>query len=212
MTQPTDTPPAAARVAAPAPAPDDDPAGTAQDRMLAGPPRQRAARKRRAVAVTPAMLEGAPEFAPVPRQHARYDGWTPERQRAFIKLLAEYGCVVTVRLLPCGLGFDGFDDVGVIDKILEKLIPLVGGLPCSGDHVAQLVDTIVGKSGATVVRGETDADDRAVGQVIVIADDGIDEVRVLPEHVSDIVEHEDVSDACHEMAFLTARAGANSTA
>ena len=93
MTQPTDTPPAAAAVPAPAPAPDDDPAGTAQDRMLAGPPRQRAARKRRAVAVTPAMLEGAPEFAPVPRQHARYDGWTPERQRAFVKLLAEYGCV-----------------------------------------------------------------------------------------------------------------------
>jgi hypothetical protein len=66
---------------------------------------------------------------------------------------------VTVRLLPGGLRFDGLDDVGVVDEILEELIPLVGRSPSSGDHVAQLVDTIVGKSGATVVRGETDADD-----------------------------------------------------
>jgi hypothetical protein len=31
-------------------------------------------------------------FAPVPRQY-RYDGWTPERQKAFIAALAETGCV-----------------------------------------------------------------------------------------------------------------------
>ena len=79
MTQPADTPPA----------PDD----TVQDLTLAGLPRQRARRRRRAVAVTPAMLDGAPDFAPVPREHSRYDGWTPERQRMFVKLLAEHGCV-----------------------------------------------------------------------------------------------------------------------
>jgi hypothetical protein len=33
-----------------------------------------------------------PEFEPVPRK-ARYDGWTPERQRAFIDALAELGSV-----------------------------------------------------------------------------------------------------------------------
>lgn len=33
-----------------------------------------------------------PEFTPVPRKY-RYDGWTPERQRAFIGALAETGCV-----------------------------------------------------------------------------------------------------------------------
>ena len=32
------------------------------------------------------------EFAPVPRK-ARHDGWTPERQRAFIAALADTGCV-----------------------------------------------------------------------------------------------------------------------
>jgi hypothetical protein len=31
-------------------------------------------------------------FTPVPRQY-RYDGWTPERQKAFIAALAETGCV-----------------------------------------------------------------------------------------------------------------------
>lgn len=32
------------------------------------------------------------EFAPVPRRY-RHDGWTPERQRAFIAALADTGCV-----------------------------------------------------------------------------------------------------------------------
>src|SRR5438094_702497 len=32
------------------------------------------------------------EFAPVPRKY-RYDGWTPERQKAFVAALAETGSV-----------------------------------------------------------------------------------------------------------------------
>jgi hypothetical protein len=34
-----------------------------------------------------------PEFAPVPRQTTRFDGWTPERQRGFIEALADTGSV-----------------------------------------------------------------------------------------------------------------------
>ena len=34
------------------------------------------------------------EFAPVPVK-SRHDGWTAERQRAFIQCLAETGCVRT---------------------------------------------------------------------------------------------------------------------
>ena len=34
-----------------------------------------------------------PAFAPVPRKCARHDGWTPERQRAFIEALADTGSV-----------------------------------------------------------------------------------------------------------------------
>ena len=58
-----------------------------------GKPRQRAPRTRRPIAITPAMLEGAPDFAPVPREQTRYDGWTHDRQRAFIGALATTGCV-----------------------------------------------------------------------------------------------------------------------
>ena len=34
-----------------------------------------------------------PAFAPVPRKCQRYDGWTPERQQAFIEALADYGSI-----------------------------------------------------------------------------------------------------------------------
>ena len=34
-----------------------------------------------------------PDFTPVPRQCERHDGWTPERQRAFIEALADTGSV-----------------------------------------------------------------------------------------------------------------------
>lgn len=34
-----------------------------------------------------------PDFTPVPRQTARHDGWTPERQRGFIDALADTGSV-----------------------------------------------------------------------------------------------------------------------
>ncbi len=37
--------------------------------------------------------EELPPFTPVPRQVARHDGWTAERQRAFIAALADTGCV-----------------------------------------------------------------------------------------------------------------------
>ena len=44
---------------------------------------------------TPVAPEGRPplpEFEPVPRKF-RHDGWTPERQRAFIAALADTGSV-----------------------------------------------------------------------------------------------------------------------
>jgi hypothetical protein len=38
-------------------------------------------------------MSALPEFNPVPRKVQRHDGWTPERQRAFIAALADTGCV-----------------------------------------------------------------------------------------------------------------------
>ena len=42
---------------------------------------------------TPVPAAALPAFAPVPRKCPRHDGWTPERQRAFIGALADTGCV-----------------------------------------------------------------------------------------------------------------------
>jgi hypothetical protein len=41
----------------------------------------------------PVAAAQLPDFEPVPRQRPRHDGWTPERQRAFIEALADTGCV-----------------------------------------------------------------------------------------------------------------------
>lgn len=56
-------------------------------------PRKRRPRARRAITPTAAQLEGAPDFAPVPRQKRRCDGWTYDRQRAFVVALAHTGTV-----------------------------------------------------------------------------------------------------------------------
>jgi hypothetical protein len=41
----------------------------------------------------PGQIPKLPDFTPVPRKCARHDGWTPERQRAFIEALATTGSV-----------------------------------------------------------------------------------------------------------------------
>ena len=42
---------------------------------------------------TPAPPNKPIAFAPIPRRTQRHDGWTPERQRAFIEALADTGSV-----------------------------------------------------------------------------------------------------------------------
>ena len=42
---------------------------------------------------TPVAAENLPAFEPVPLKRQRHDGWTPERQRAFIGALADTGSV-----------------------------------------------------------------------------------------------------------------------
>lgn len=59
-------------------------------------PKKRCARKPKNRFALPARATDAPpipDFAPVPRVYNRHDGWTPERQRAFIGALADTGCV-----------------------------------------------------------------------------------------------------------------------
>lgn len=59
----------------------------------AKPRRQRAPKNAFALPVRAASAPPIPDFAPVPRERYRHDGWTPERQRAFIGALADTGCV-----------------------------------------------------------------------------------------------------------------------
>jgi hypothetical protein len=42
---------------------------------------------------TPVPKAALPDFTPVARRTQRHDGWTPERQKAFVEALADTGCV-----------------------------------------------------------------------------------------------------------------------
>ena len=66
----------------------DDPETTRDGR-----PRQRRKRRHRAITPAPEAIAHTPPFDPVPSLTNRHDGWTPDRQRAFIQALAETGCV-----------------------------------------------------------------------------------------------------------------------
>lgn len=57
------------------------------------PRRPRTPKNRFALPVRAADAVPVPRFAPVPRLRNRHDGWTPERQIAFIGALADTGCV-----------------------------------------------------------------------------------------------------------------------
>ena len=59
----------------------------------AKPRRARTPKNAFALPVRAAVRRPIPAFTPVPRQTYRHDGWTPERQRAFIAALADTGCV-----------------------------------------------------------------------------------------------------------------------
>lgn len=45
--------------------------------------------------LAPDQRSPIPDFTPVPRKSPRHDGWTPERQRAFIQALADTGSVTS---------------------------------------------------------------------------------------------------------------------
>lgn len=77
-----------------------------------------------------------PDFTPVPRKY-RYDGWTPERQRAFIEALADTGSVkhavlrvgmsptyvYALRRAPGGEGFAAAWDAA-LDQGVRTLVDL----------------------------------------------------------------------------------------
>ena len=73
--------------------------------------------------VARAARPALPAFAPVPRKY-RHDGWTPERQVAFIEALADTGSVTRAAgmvsmstALPCGRCSPGQHRTGLAARL-----------------------------------------------------------------------------------------------
>lgn len=88
------------------------------------------------------------------------------------------GTAVTARLLPRRFRFDARDELFVIDEGFEEVVPFVSGASM-GEHLSQLVNPIVSESGECLVCAIVDADDTAIGEIVVVADDRLKEFRVL---------------------------------
>ena len=73
----------------------------------------------------PAPARTIPDFTPVPRQRMRRGGWSAERQRAFIELLAETGSVRAA----CHTGW-------AVRRMPPAMSKLVLALPASGSSTA----------------------------------------------------------------------------
>ncbi|WP_444667343.1 hypothetical protein [Cereibacter changlensis] len=59
-------------------------------------------------------------------------------------------------------------------------MPGFGGDAGVPEHVFQFVNAIVGQGGDGLFRAGIDADDRAVGQIVVIVDDGFEKLGSSP--------------------------------
>lgn len=86
---------------------------------------------------------------------------------------------VTARSLPRRFRFDARDELFVIDEGFEEVVPFVSGAASMGEHLSQLVNPIVSESGECLVCAIVDADDTAIGEIVVVADDRLKEFRVL---------------------------------
>lgn len=67
-------------------------------------------------------------------------------------------------------------------------MPFMGGASGVEDHVAQLFDPMIGDGGDRLVRSRIYADDIAVAEIIVVADDRLQHFRVLAKHAGDLVD------------------------
>lgn len=65
-------------------------------------------------------------------------------------------------------------------------MPGLGGYASVADHVLQLLDAVVGQRGDGFVGTGIDADDVAIGQIIVVRDDRFKKFDILAQHFSDI--------------------------
>ena len=70
----------------------------------------------------------------------------------------------------------------------------------SSEHVFQVIDAVAGQGGNGFVRAGADADDRPIGQVVIVVDDGLEKFRIFAQHLGDVFEGADVGDGCPQAA------------
>lgn len=94
---------------------------------------------------------------------------------------------VTVRLFPQCSVLEAYGELWVIDESIKEFAPGFGCETSISEHVCQLFDTVIGKRGDGLVGTDVDADDCAAGQIVVVRDDGFQQLYVLAEYPGDIV-------------------------
>ena len=113
---------------------------------------------------------------------------------------AEPGCTVTGRLLPRGLCLDAGDEFCVVDEVVEEFVPGSGAYAGIPDHVCQFFDAVVGQCSDSLLRASLDGDDRALGQIVFVADDSLEKFQIFAHHLGCVFERADVGDGCHQAA------------
>ncbi len=108
--------------------------------------------------------------------------------------------VVTGRLLPRRFRFDAGNELFVIEKAVEEVVPGFGRTASSREHLVKLIDAIIGQCGDCLIVTGYDADDTSIGQIVGIADDRLQEFQVFAKHFGYMVDCEDVGDGCHQAA------------
>ena len=79
-------------------------------------------------------------------------------------------------------------------------MPGFGGDARVPEHVFEFADAVIGQGGDGVIRAGIDADDRAVGQVVVVLDDSFEKLGVFAQHLGDVAEGADMGNGCHQAA------------
>ena len=77
-------------------------------------------------------------------------------------------------------------------------MPFLGGSSGSEDQIAQLFDPMIGDRRDRFIRSGIDADDVAVAEVVVVADDCSQHFRILAKHAGDLVDGVKLRNGSHQ--------------
>ena len=81
-------------------------------------------------------------------------------------------------------------------------MPFLDGDACGCEHVTYLFDAVVCQRGDVVFVPDMDADDIALGQVVIVADDRLEKLGILAQPAGDMGDGTDVGRCCHHAAWL----------